>query len=161
MFTLVLSPLQPLLVLEAVEDGVGVAVGVCVPVELLEKDTLAELDGDAPIVSDPVGDTEMVVLSLRVVEKFKVPATVDVSDEEKDINTFPMVWLLVKEGEIAGEGDEEEVKEGDREGVGVSEEEKEEVDEIEKELAGSPEVEEGVPTGMTVGVKERLTFPPP
>jgi len=110
--SVVVGVMEAVPVLVAVEDAVGVAVGVCVPVELLEKDTLAELDGDAPIVSDPVVDTEMVVLSLPVVEKVKVPATVDVSDEEKDINTF-LVVSLVKEGVIAGEWDGKGVEEGD------------------------------------------------
>jgi len=96
--SVVVGVMEAVPVLEAVEDAVGVAVGVCVPVELLEKDTLAEVDGDAPIVSDPVGDTEMVELSLREVEGVTEPVPVPVP-----------VGVLVKEaesellGELEGE----------------------------------------------------------
>ena len=62
-----------------------VSAWVCVPVELLESDTLGLLDGEAPIVREAVGDTVTVELPLTVVEGVKeavpVPEPEGVAEE--------------------------------------------------------------------------------
>ena len=72
----------------AVEEGeVPIeSVGAFALMELLESDTLAVLDGDAPIVREAVGDTVLVELPLTVLEGVKeevpVPLPVGVAVEE-------------------------------------------------------------------------------
>ena len=53
-----------LLVGVAVEDGVG----VCVPVELEDRELLPVLEAESPFEMEAVGDTVIVLLPLKVVE---------------------------------------------------------------------------------------------
>jgi len=137
-----------------VEDGVGVAVGVCVPVELLEKDTLAELDGDAPIVSDPVGDTEMVELSLRVVEGVKEPVPVPVPVNVpvgEGVGVTVAERLLERELLGVFEGGAPKLIDGDGDTVGVPVGESVRDDDVERDVEAATVVEK-VGVEVVVGV---------